>query len=368
MRPNRPTGRTYIVVTRWTGHRLHYVRLLASASLDRGRPVTVLLPDAATASPEYQVHLGDLDPLDRELLADSNVAHAVRRASELAGTEDLVVFPDGDAALAPLALHSLTRRLRTRTSVLLMRTPTRGVPWQLRSLAVAMAKALLVRVARPPISIRQLTDSLRFGQPHPLFGSVSPVPDPVATTHWPTRAEARRTLGLDPDAFIVLAPGVMRANKHPTLILDAWQRSPLHHRRGVRPLLVLAGNQHPRQRAGIEDRARHDPTIETHDRYLPTPELEAYIAAADGVVLVSASESPSGTLATAIAAQRPILVSASNRSKALVDHHGIGVTCDANQEALARGFDQLHQLAPIEQWPRSAPVEAFTTPLLEPDE
>ncbi|MFP4511822.1 MAG: glycosyltransferase [Actinomycetota bacterium] len=365
MKPNHATGRTFIVVTRWTGHRLFYVRLLASASLARGRSVTVLLPEAATTSTEYQVHLGDLDPLDRELLADSAVSRAVRRANELAGPQDLLVFPDGDAALVPLALYSLFRRLRARTSVLLMRTPTRRAAWQRRSLAVAVAKALLVRAARSPISVRQLTDSLQFGQPHPLFGSVPQVPDPVATTHWPTRAEARRALGLPPDAFIVLAPGVMRANKHPMLILDAWQRSPLHHQHGLRPLLVLAGSHHPRHKADIERRARADPTIEAHDRYLATSELEAYIAAADGVVLVSSSESPSGTLATAIAAQRPILVSASNRSRALVDHHGVGVTCDANQEALAHGFDQLHQLAPIERWPRSAPLEAFTTPLLE---
>lgn len=365
-RPSRPIARTHIVVTRWTGHRLYYVRLLASACLARCRPVTVLLPREALASPEYEVHLGDIDALDHEVLTDSHVARAVRRANELAQPDDLLVFPDGDAAMVPLTLHALTRRLRARTSVLLMRTPTRGVRWRPRMLAASVAKAALVRGTRSPISVHQLTDSLQFSRPHRLFGSIPAVPDPVETRRWPTGAEARRTLGLDPDAFIVVAPGVMRTSKHPMLILDAWQRSTLHRERGVRPLLILAGKQHPRHRQEIDRRACGDATIHSHSRYLPTWELESYIAAADGVVLVSATESPSGTLATAIAAQRPVLVSASNRSRDLVEHYRVGVSCDATPEALAHGFDQLRRLGPIDHWPHSAPVEAFTTPLLEP--
>ncbi len=134
--------------------------------------------------------------------------------------------------------------------------------------------------------------------PHPRY-------DLPWTAVMPSRAEARRRLGLGTDGPVFLSFGLVREYKGLDTLFDALALLPAD-----RPWqCVVAGEFYvPREpyeeqvrRLGLGDRVR------IVDLYIPNPEVPFYFAAADLTVLPFHHATQSGVAALSVALHRPVL-------------------------------------------------------------
>ena len=360
------TGRTFLVATLWTGHRLHFVRLLAERSLEQGSPVTILLPHVVRESREFAVYLHDLDEVSFVWLDGTSPFKAVKATLGSASSDDRAILPDGDVMLRALGKWLAVHRPRGKVTVLLTHVPYPGVTRGAIANARLGAKSGLIQAIRARgVSVRQLTDSTGIGQPHRLYRGLPQVPDPVPPLPLPPVDEARARVGIARDRFVVASLGVQRADKNPVSLIEAWKRSPVHRRAGVKPLLVLAGHQPDGVRADINERAAGDESILLHDDFLPSEMLGAYAAAADVIALVVRGHSMSSMLSLAIRARKPVLVAGNPRLCHLVRTLGLGVDCATDISSIAQGLDEIWALDPIEAWPDVATPADFAEAMLE---
>jgi glycosyltransferase involved in cell wall biosynthesis len=156
-----------------------------------------------------------------------------------------------------------------------------------------------------------------------------------------TRAEARRTLGLPADAFIVGHFGYITKPKHPAAVIGGFARLV---ERFPDSLLVLTGADHSGgglqylvTKHGLGDRVRTAGFVDLHRFYL-------YLKAVDAVVSLrypSAGES-SGTLTRAIAEGRPVIVNDLGSFAELPDDVALKVEVDEDwTEAVGRHLVKL---------------------------
>lgn len=123
----------------------------------------------------------------------------------------------------------------------------------------------------------------------------------------PSRAEARERLGLPADELVFLAPGFIHADK-------GYERAAEAVRRGGGRLYVVGSvkDPTPRNLATVE-RLRAlagDEAIRLIERFVDHDELDAWVAAADAVVLPYRRSWSSGILARAQAIGTPAVVTA----------------------------------------------------------
>lgn len=162
--------------------------------------------------------------------------------------------------------------------------------------------------------------------PHPVYDRFGDAP---------ARDDARRQLGLDPEAPVLLFFGLVRSYKGLDVLIEALA--------GVRQtapaaLLVVAGEWYePRgpvarriAELGLED------AVVIHDAYVPDESVPALFSAADVVVLPYRSATQSGVLETAAAYGVPVVVTDVGALAAPVLEFGSGrVVLPEDAEALA---------------------------------
>ena len=141
-----------------------------------------------------------------------------------------------------------------------------------------------------------------------LAGRLSVVPPGIEPPlHALDREEARALLGVAADEPILLFAGLVRRYKGVEVLVEAFERLATRH---VTAKLVIAGL--PRSGGEAIERARRSPVaarIRLDLAYLERRRYEAWIAAADAVVLPYLRASPSAVVGDAIAAGRPIVAS-----------------------------------------------------------
>lgn len=152
------------------------------------------------------------------------------------------------------------------------------------------------------------------------------------------RLEARKALGLSPDARILLFFGLVRRYKGVDVLLDALSRMQTD------ALLVVAGEWY-------EDRAEAEAFIRTHgledrvrlmDQYIPDDEVAVLFSAADALVQPYRHATQSGVVQTAFHFGTPVVVSGVGGLPEMVRHEGEGlVVAPEDPVALAAALDRL---------------------------
>lgn len=162
--------------------------------------------------------------------------------------------------------------------------------------------------------------------PHPVYDRFGDAP---------ARDEARRQLGLDPDAPVLLFFGLVRSYKGLDVLIEALAGV---RRTAPSARLVVAGEWYePREpvarriaELGLQDAVRID------DAYVPDERVPALFSAADVVVLPYRSGTQSGVLETASAYGVPVVVTDVGALAAPVQEFGSGrVVLSGDSVALA---------------------------------
>ena len=123
---------------------------------------------------------------------------------------------------------------------------------------------------------------------------------------WIGRGEARRVLGLSPDAPTVTLVGALRPYKGLAELLEAL---PLVARRRPRIRLVVGRDPAPNEEIeGLVDRAMADPRVLIHPRRVPDDRLQHLVRGADAVVMPYRRILNSATLFLAVAFERPVVL------------------------------------------------------------
>jgi glycosyltransferase involved in cell wall biosynthesis len=123
----------------------------------------------------------------------------------------------------------------------------------------------------------------------------------------PTRREARRTLGLDPDGVVFVTPGFLQPSKGIERAFPAFEGAGL-------VALYVVGSVRDRIEANLAyvadlyRRSEDLPRVHFLDRYLDDEEFDRWVAAADWLVLPYRRSWSSGVLARAHAVGTPSIV------------------------------------------------------------
>ena len=170
--------------------------------------------------------------------------------------------------------------------------------------------------------------------PHPSYAGV--YADDIS------RSEARRRLGLAPNATVYLVLGGIRAYKGLPELLDAWATLPADGRRR----LVIAGA--PLDEPGIPEllsRAAAMPGVLVDARKIPGDEIQVFLRAADVAVLPYRRALNSGALMLALTFGVPVVVPRGSGLAEIVDP-AFAVTFDPNREdGLASALLEAGRLA-----------------------
>ena len=328
------------------GHRLDYVRHVALALRDLV-PVEIVLGSDAPASTEFAVSLAGVAG---ELRIHAEVpavrTSALGRAADkwrafVAALRrhrpDHVFVPYGDG-LAQLhgALPLVPRGVEIEG--LLMRAAfAYPQPGTRARLTARLSRAL---AARAPWTTVHHLDPLAWEATRGTWPGLQLMPDPVDAPRI-DRHEARRTLGLPPDARIAGCAGAIDERKGMDLLLRAFARVA-----GPDDRLLLAGKLSPRVRAALQQlpadvRAR----VHAPDRFLDAAAFDASIAAMDLVCTPYPDHVGSASIVLrAAAAGRPVLGADTGWMQAMIPRFGLGATvtvrdADALAGALASGLE-----------------------------
>lgn len=171
---------------------------------------------------------------------------------------------------------------------------------------------------------------------------------PIRTGHIPTfaglprehltRAEARRRLGADPDAPLLLMFGFVRRYKGLRYLLDALARMP------APPHLLVAGEFWEDEHAYREQISRLGlaQRVTLHNRYINNEEIEPYFAAADALVLPYLSGSQSAVGMIAIDYGLPVIAtSVGGLAETITDGESGLIVPPADSAALARAIERF---------------------------
>ncbi|MEV8239978.1 hypothetical protein AB0O90_07080 [Microbacterium testaceum] len=281
------------------GHRLYYVRILATSLRESGVDVEIVTSDGAASTREWEIHLGDVRDLTFRVLEKDASLEALGLDSD-SHTVDLTIVPDGDRYL----IDAIRGRWKARGSVslLAMRADAQHSSG-LRSLLWGLAKKLLIYGAdrRKHVRAAALKSSLA-DRKFPIRW----VSDPVTLACSATDVQVARS-GLDSDGsrFWVGVFGAVTPRKNLNLVAKALLEVP-----GA--ALLVAGSIDDASwdlakgpldllvEAGREVMLRTEP--------LRDVEFDALIASVDCVVAAHTNEGPSGIVGKAHAARRPLVL------------------------------------------------------------
>lgn len=119
-----------------------------------------------------------------------------------------------------------------------------------------------------------------------------------------TRSEARRLLGIDQDARLLVSVGQIRPYKNVPTLIEQFRARP-----DDGTLLGIAGNPGKgAMRAGVNAAAKADPRILMELSFLSDERMALWLRASDLVVLPYSAIQNSGSAILAVSADRPVLV------------------------------------------------------------
>ncbi|HVE72278.1 MAG TPA: glycosyltransferase [Thermoanaerobaculia bacterium] len=222
----------------------------------------------------------------------------------------------------------LTNRVLRRGDVLVVHAETEAEEVERRALARRSATGGL-KPAAP-----QLVKT--FLPVHELGGAI------------PTRAEARRTLGLDGN--VALFFGHVRPFKGLDVALRAWRLLE------SQVTLVVAGEAWWKSEDEYRALAQGLPNVRFDFRYIPDAEIATYFAACDVVLAPYRIEAQSGVALTAFHFARPVIASDAGGLPEIVDAEWIFPSAD--HAALAKRVDAFFARADREELERRASAAA----------
>lgn len=292
----RALAETGCAVELWSAPPLHGV---PPATDGYRRRVAFARPLAGAAAPALRGSR-PLRRLLRAALLPGDLVRAVARARD-GGFEVL----HWQWSLAPRLEHLALARLARAgiATVVTVHNPRRRVGDR----GATAASALLAARADAAIFLSSWAES-EHRRRHAAPGLRAVVPHGVGEPPALSRSDARARLELDPEAPLVLLPGLLRPYKGVDVALDAFERvvSQLPEARlAVVGLPVdLAGATLGRLRA-----AERAGGVRTVLRYVDDAELERWIVAADVVVLPYREGAQSGVGSLAISCERAVIAS-----------------------------------------------------------
>jgi glycosyltransferase involved in cell wall biosynthesis len=171
---------------------------------------------------------------------------------------------------------------------------------------------------------------------HPLYDNFG---EPVS------KEEARRHVGIDVHARIILFFGFIRKYKGLDLLLDAMK---LVNESGRQPAikLLVAGEfyedakpyQEQIKRLGIQD------NLILRTDFIPDSEVKYYLCAADAVIQPYRSATQSGVTPLAYHFEKPMVVTNVGSLPTLVPHEKVGLVCEPEPAPLAAAIHRYFEL------------------------
>jgi glycosyltransferase involved in cell wall biosynthesis len=171
---------------------------------------------------------------------------------------------------------------------------------------------------------------------HPLYDNFG---EPVS------KEEARRHVGIDVQARIILFFGFIRKYKGLDLLLDAMK---LVNESGRQPAikLLVAGEfyedakpyQEQIKRLGIQD------NLILRTDFIPDSEVKYYLCAADAVIQPYRSATQSGVTPLAYHFEKPMVVTNVGSLPTLVPHEKVGLVCEPEPAPLAAAIHRYFEL------------------------
>lgn len=211
------------------------------------------------------------------------------------------------AAAMSVAARALGKPLIVRSSG----SGAFGAVQLMRSLPLGTAGLAAIRRLATTVS---LSDEMTAELAHAGFTSIVKIRNGVDLPRLPSRAEARRQLGIDPATKVVLYVGRLAAEKGTALLARAWATVP-------EALLLVAGDGPDRGMIERAPRCRVDGFVS---------DVSPYLAAADVFVLPSASEGISNALLEAMAAGLPVVATDVGGNREVISTPALGILVSAS--------------------------------------
>lgn len=366
--PTPPSGlprRVAIVESNITGHRLYFVRLLVEEAGRRGDHVSVLLPDGAAASAEYDLHLRAIEPL-----FEARTLPGKYRSGDLPALEqiaeglqpDHTVVPDGDRLARRLALPPRWKGPGT-LAALVLREKSQARSLLGREIVVNIVKASMYRWAdrQPGVSVVLLKTAFWKGRAHLVTAH-----DPVTMSATPSSiAQVRAEIGLDTGRHWFAVLGMIDERKNLPLVARS-----LAGVEGHSVGLLVAGTCSESALLDAEEALgalrSGGASVLIVNRMLGETELDSLVAGVDTVVMAHSNEGSSGLFGKAAAAGTRIVAAGPKTLKEDIDAHPqLGVWAPLIESRLRDAFYRSLRdpYVPIEGAPGSG---SFTDALLHP--
>jgi len=156
----------------------------------------------------------------------------------------------------------------------------------------------------------------------------------------PTRAEARASLGIDPERSVALFFGHVRPFKALDVVLDAWPKL------GDDVLLLVAGEVWYGGEAGYRDQVKRlgldEKRIRFDFRFIPDSEIATWFAASDVVLAPYRHEAQSGVVLTSFHFGRPVIATRVGGMPEIVENGVNGLLIEPEDPAaLAAAIDRF---------------------------
>lgn len=345
-----------------SGHRLSYVRLLATEALRRGHSVHIALPEGGTTSPEFRTHIADLandvtfETLNRFALSEL-AAMTIRTGAFR------TVVTDGDALALELARTGRWSG-SGQLSILIMRENAQADSLRARMWAKNLAKKLVIRraAATQNVNLAVLKSATWRGDArYPV------AVDPVELNCTQSDIDGlRQKWGLEASTCWFGVLGAITARKNVPLIMHSLAQTT-----GKSAGLLIAGKIDPLLRPEIDAAAKSlvdaGKRVVIIDRILSDIELDAAVGAVNCLLLAHSNEGPSGLLGKAACCGTRVIAAGARSLKADIEGvPALGHWTELDQDAIRAA---MQEALPIDRGNSvlSANVDSFVRVMLADD-
>lgn len=319
-----------------SGHRLSYVRLLATEALRRGHLVHLALPADGVLSPEYQTHIADLE---RDLTVEtySRFSLSALEALTIQTGAHRTVVTDGDALALQIAKKGRWKG-NGQLSLLIMREKAQTDSVRVRMWVKSVAKHFVIRRAASTrnVSVAVLKSATWTGESRYAVAI-----DPVELKCSQADVDSvRREWGLQDSTYWFGVLGAITARKNvPLLVRSLTQTS------GMAAGLLVAGKIDPALRPEIETAAAASAEagkpVVIIDRMLSDVELDAAVAAVNCLMLAHSNEGPSGLLGKAACGGTRVIAAGAKSLKSDIEKMPeLGDWTELNEESLGAAMQE----------------------------
>ena len=301
---------TLIVEKNTSGHRLYYVRMLATAACERGTRVVIALCLAQAETSEVAVHLSDLpDGIDIIHVTDLSLKSVTMLSRDV--NASVTVVPDGDLFAIDLGLRGKWSGLGLLSVLVMREVAQRASIPGMQAFKSKIRVFFFARASRIPnvrISILK-TVSWRGGAKFPI------AVDPVTMIAAPRDVAALRiSWALDHDRYWFGILGAISERKNVAMVADALAMLP-----GDRVGFLVAGkcevDAAMEMRKSIEQLQMLGAKVVLVDRLLTDLEIDSAVRSVDCVVLAHSNEGSSGLYGKAMASGTRIVAAGARSLK-----------------------------------------------------